>query len=130
MSLGFGRVMLCSCIVVAILAGCGGSQSLIGAPGAAQLSVRQSPPLPAASGDASFPQYKTSGPLLYVSNDGEAHNVTVYRADSKGGRADFRGSAAKQRSVIHLYHAAFRNATAVFGARFSSTVLCTCARSV
>ena len=51
----------------------------------------------------------------------------VYR---ERGRADFRGSAAKQRSVIHLYHAAFRNATAVFGARFSSTVLCTCARSV
>ncbi|MGC2360954.1 MAG: hypothetical protein WA428_01370 [Candidatus Cybelea sp.] len=28
-----------------------------------------------------------------------------------GGRADFRGSAAKQRSVKHLYHAALRNAT-------------------
>jgi sugar lactone lactonase YvrE len=70
-------------VALALLAGCGGSQSLIGAPRAPQLTVRQSLPLPAASGDASSPQYKTSGPLLYVSNDGEAHNVTVYRADAK-----------------------------------------------
>ncbi len=79
----FTRVAVAICAGAALLSGCGGSQPLIGAPGAAQLSVRQSPPLPAASGDAPFPQYKTSGPLLYVSNDGEAHNVTVYRADAK-----------------------------------------------
>lgn len=43
------------------------------------------------------------------------HTGRQYRTETAsrktGGRADFRGSAAKQRSVKHLYHAALRNAT-------------------
>jgi hypothetical protein len=65
---GFGSYAISGGVALALLAGCGGPQS---------------PPLSAASGGASSPQYKASGPLLYVSNDGEAHNVTVYRADAK-----------------------------------------------
>ena len=40
------------CAAVIVLTGCGGSQALIGAPGAAQPSVRQSLPFPDASSDA------------------------------------------------------------------------------
>ena len=38
----------------------------------------------------------------------------------RGARADFRGNAAKQRSVIHLYHAALRSAMTL-SLRFSSS---------
>ena len=70
-SLGLGRYALSICAAAAMLAGCGGSQPPIGAPGAMPQSF------PASAIDAH------SGPLLYVSNDGEAHDVTVYRADAK-----------------------------------------------
>ena len=52
-------------------AGCGGSQPPIGAPGAVPQSVTESA------------QGTHSGSLLYVSNDGEAHDVTVYPAGAK-----------------------------------------------
>jgi serine/threonine-protein kinase len=54
-----------------MLAGCSGSQPPIGAPGAMPQSVTESA------------QVAHSGPLLYVSNDGEAHDVKVYRAGAK-----------------------------------------------
>ncbi|MGA7201514.1 MAG: hypothetical protein WBX26_06780, partial [Candidatus Cybelea sp.] len=66
-----GRFTVSSCIAAAMLAGCGGSQPPIGAPGAMPQSVAQSA------------QGAHSGPLLYVSNDGEAHDVKVYRAGAK-----------------------------------------------
>jgi hypothetical protein len=56
---------------VAMLFGCGGSQPPIGAPGAMPQTVTKS------ARDAH------SGPLLYVSNDGDQHDVTVYPADAK-----------------------------------------------
>lgn len=59
------------CSVAVMLAACGGSQPPIGAPDAKPQSVAKSA------------QNAHSGPLLYVSNDGEAHNVTVYRAGAK-----------------------------------------------
>lgn len=79
----FSRSAFVACATVVLLVGCGGSQSLIGAPGAAQPSVRQSLPFPDVRHDAASPQYNTASPLLYVSNVGEAHNVTVYRAGAK-----------------------------------------------
>lgn len=59
--------------VAASLAGCGGSQPPIGAPGA----MAQSAPIV-----GSLKQQRRSKRLLYVSNDGEAHNVTVYPAEA------------------------------------------------
>jgi hypothetical protein len=67
----FSRYALGSCVAAAMLAGCGGSQPPIGAPGAMPQSVTEST------------QDARSGPLLYVSNDGEDHDVTVYRAGAK-----------------------------------------------
>jgi len=70
-NLEFGRNALSACVAVAMLSACGGSQPPIGATGAMPQSVTESA------------NNAHSGPLLYVSNDGEAHNVTVYRADAK-----------------------------------------------
>ncbi len=67
----FSRYALSNCVAVALLAGCGGSQPPIGEPGVVPQSVMEST------------QDARSGPLLYVSNDGEAHDVTVYRAGAK-----------------------------------------------
>jgi serine/threonine-protein kinase len=69
-NLEFGRIILSSCVAAAILAGCGGSQPPIGAPGAIAQGVTESA------------QYAHSGPRLYVVNQGFP-NVAVYRADSK-----------------------------------------------
>ena len=75
------------CFAAAMLAGCGGSQSLIGTHGAAQPSVRQSLPFPDAQSDAvASAQNDDDGPswmaadakskdLLYVTN---SHTVTIY----------------------------------------------------
>jgi sugar lactone lactonase YvrE len=68
---GFGRYAVSGCVAVAMLAGCGGSQPPIGAPGAMPQTLSE----PA--------QDKHSGPLLYVSNMGDAHDVTVYPAGTK-----------------------------------------------
>jgi sugar lactone lactonase YvrE len=65
------RFELCATLAAAILAGCGGSQPPIGAQETMPQSVAQSA------------QGAHSGPLLYVSNDGEAHDVKVYRAGAK-----------------------------------------------
>src|SRR5579863_9579778 len=70
-NLEFGRNALSACVAVAMLSACGGSQPPIGATGAMPQSVTESA------------NNAHSGPLLYVTNDGEAHNVTVYRADAK-----------------------------------------------
>ncbi len=70
-SSGFWRYTLINCVAAATLAGCGGSQPPIGAPGTIRQSVTGST------------RYAHSSPLLYVSNDGDQHNVTVYRADAK-----------------------------------------------
>ncbi len=67
----FSRNTLVLCAAVVLLAGCGGSQALIGAPGAMPQRVMESA------------QYAHSGPLLYVANDGDAHDVTVYSANAK-----------------------------------------------
>jgi sugar lactone lactonase YvrE len=67
----FGTYALSAGVAVALLAGCGGSQPPIGAPGAMPQSVMDSS------------QYAHSGPLLYVSNDGDYHDVKVYAADAK-----------------------------------------------
>ncbi len=70
-SLRLGRYAVCTGVAAALLAGCGGSQPPVGATGGMQQSVAKSA------------QGVHSGPLLYVSNDGEAHDVTVYHADAK-----------------------------------------------
>lgn len=67
---GFGRCALTSCVAVALLSGCGGSQPPFGALGAMPQGVTEST------------QDAHSGPLLYVSNDG-ARDVEVYPAGSK-----------------------------------------------
>jgi sugar lactone lactonase YvrE len=65
----------------ALLAGCGGSQPSIGAPG-----VTPQTSAIAAQGDWSTetPNYKASGPLLYVTNGDPIYNrVTVYDVNQK-----------------------------------------------
>ena len=90
-SLGFGRVTLCSCVAAAMLAGCGGSQPPIGAPGAmpqtsalaAHADRGTSWMLPEATAGHSV-DHAASGPLLYVTNLNPIYNdVTVYHADAK-----------------------------------------------
>jgi len=58
-------------VAIALLAACGGSQPPIGVPGAMPQSVEGSL------------RYAHSGPLLYVTNDGDQHDVTVYPAGAK-----------------------------------------------
>jgi serine/threonine protein kinase, bacterial len=71
-SLDFSRCAL-SCVALAILAGCGGSQPPIGAPGAmpqSRIAAR------------SHNDYDITGPLLYVTNI-IYNEVTVYHASAK-----------------------------------------------
>jgi sugar lactone lactonase YvrE len=84
----FGRPALGLSVAAAFLAGCGAPQAPLAAPGSTPLQAQAR----AASAAATIPVlrpaleslgHKATAPLLYVSNDGEAHNVTVYRADSK-----------------------------------------------
>jgi sugar lactone lactonase YvrE len=67
----FGRYALSICAAVAMLAGCGGSQPPIGALGAMPQSVTKTA------------QDAPSGALLYISNDGDQHDITVYPAGAK-----------------------------------------------
>jgi hypothetical protein len=89
-SLDFGRYALISCVAAAMLAGCGGSQPPIGAPGAMQPTTasathtdRGSWMLPAPTTGHSA-DYAASGPLLYVTNVNPVYNdVTVYHAGAR-----------------------------------------------
>jgi hypothetical protein len=85
-SAGLGNYALGVVSAVSLLAGCGGSQALIAAPGAAQPSVRQSLPFPAARPDSVASSRNDGGQswmvpdakardLLYVSN---VSTVTAY----------------------------------------------------
>ena len=73
-SLGFGRYGLSSCVAVAMLAGCGGSQPPIAAPGAMPLSWLITTP---------GARYARSAPLLYVTNASGYNDVKVYDANGK-----------------------------------------------
>jgi hypothetical protein len=82
-SRNFGRYALCNCLAAAMLAGCGGSQPSLGAPGAMTQSsaiathatARWSAPKPGAWSLGN----KATAPLLYATNVG-TFNVTVYPA--------------------------------------------------
>ena len=78
MSLNLGRYALCGAVAAALLAGCGGSQPPIGAPGAMpQSSALQSQSAQRdRSGSWMLPE-ATSEDLLYVS-DGFYGDVFVY----------------------------------------------------
>jgi len=86
-SSGLGSYALSSCVAAALLAGCGGSQPPIGAPGAMPQS--RAVAKHAAHGTSwmlpdtkSSPTYKVTSPLLYVTNfDSPPYDgVTVYNA--------------------------------------------------
>jgi hypothetical protein len=74
----FGRYALSSSMAAAMLAGCGGSQPPIGAPGAMTFQASELGRARESSG------YKVTAPLLYVTNYSAAYNnVTVYSANAK-----------------------------------------------
>jgi hypothetical protein len=73
-SLDFSRYVLSGVAAAAMLAGCGGSQPPIGAPGAM--------PQTAAIATQDHKDYDVRGPLLYVTDLTE-NVVTVYHADAK-----------------------------------------------
>ena len=76
------RCALMSCAVAAMLAGCGGSQAPIGAPGAMPQANSQGREI--AKPSSAMPTYKVSGPLLYVADlSAEYNHVDVYRAAAK-----------------------------------------------
>ena len=75
---GLIRYSLCSCVASAMLAGCGGSQPPIGAPGTMPQS-RTIATQAKHSGSWMLPEYKVSGPLLYaVNSDGFNTYVSIY----------------------------------------------------
>ena len=78
--LDFGRMALCSCAAAAMLAGCGGSQPLTGAPGATART--SSLPRPAGDGD-----------LLYVPGRGNSY-VLAYPGGQVVGTISGGGEAA------------------------------------
>ena len=67
----FSRNTLVLCATVVLLAGCGGSQLPIATPGVMPQSLTQSA------------RNAYSGPLLYVANEGDERDVTVYPAKAK-----------------------------------------------
>jgi hypothetical protein len=67
---------LCAGIAASLLAGCGGSQAPIGAPGAMPQSQAVVKP------SSVMATYKVSGPLLYVANWGPTEPVTIYHANA------------------------------------------------
>ena len=74
------RYALSSCVAAAMLAGCGGSQPPIGAPGA----LPQSRAITLHARRGAF--YKTTHPLLYVANANRSekyNDVAIYRANAK-----------------------------------------------
>ena len=82
-----------------------------------------------AAADAVFYIQKGKVKLAVLSEHGREAVVAILSSGDffgegclagRRGRADFRGNAAKQRSVIHLYHAALRSAMAL-SLRFSSS---------
>ena len=76
--LGYSRHALTGCAAVVMLAGCGGSQPLIGTPGATPQSRATVTYAPRGG------SYKTTPPLLYVTDvDVSYPNVRVYRAKAK-----------------------------------------------
>jgi DNA-binding beta-propeller fold protein YncE len=79
-SLDFGCYVLTSCVAVAMLAGCGGSQPPIGAP----LTVAKGSQSREILKPSSLtPTYKVSGPLLYVANVGlNVTPLTIYNANA------------------------------------------------
>jgi hypothetical protein len=91
-SLDLGRYALSICIAVAMLAGCGGSQPPIWTPGAVSNSAdgadnpitrRLTPStLKSPARSEETPEYKVSGPLLYVTNldSPPFDGVTIYDA--------------------------------------------------
>ena len=74
-----GHYVLCASMSVALLAGCGGSPPPIGAPGAMQQSHAIATRVERG---AQTPDYKVSGPLLYVTNfDAPPYDdVTIFDA--------------------------------------------------
>jgi|SRR5579863_2711322 len=78
--LGFGRYAVSRCVLVAMLAGCGGSQPPISAPGAMPPSTTYTQKSRAHS--ASRPA--TAVHYVYVTNDGSG-NVSAYAIDAKSG---------------------------------------------
>lgn len=89
-SLGYSRHALTSYAAAAILAGCGGSQPPIAAPGATQqtfaIATHAAPRSSALKPGAQTPGYKATAPLLYATNLLNSKNwegVTVYRAEAK-----------------------------------------------
>ena len=78
-SLDFSRYVLGGA-AAALLAGCGGSQPPIGAPGAMPRSLTESAQTTTSQGRG----YKITPPLLYVTNVTQADNdVKIYRAEAK-----------------------------------------------
>jgi sugar lactone lactonase YvrE len=76
----FSRYVLGSCVAAAMLAGCGGSQPPIGAPGTVAKGSQSREILKPSS---LTPTYKVSGPLLYVANYGlNAAPLTIYDANA------------------------------------------------
>jgi hypothetical protein len=75
----FGRLAFGVCVVAAFLAGCGGAQLPIGAPGAMPYASLQNRETMKSSSVA--PNYKVSGPLIYVANLGlNVTPLTIYDA--------------------------------------------------
>jgi hypothetical protein len=87
-SLDFSRYAFTSCVAVAMLVGCGGSQSPIGAPGATSYGAARhiaAHPAPATAKDA------WSGDLLYVATGGDVY-VLSYPSGKVVGRLGVAGA--------------------------------------
>lgn len=114
-SFGLGNCVLGVVFAIPVLAGCGGSQTLIAAPGGAQQSVRNSLPFSAAQGDVVAGAKDDDSPswmapdahaqdLLYVTN---TKTVTVYsypRVSWKGSYASgiyLQVNASIKRGRVH-----------------------------
>ena len=84
-NLEFRGITLSSCVAAAMLAGCGGSQPLIGAAGAMPQASSQSREVSKPS--VVKPTYKASGPLLYVANlDITLTPLGIYDATAKNSK--------------------------------------------
>jgi DNA-binding beta-propeller fold protein YncE len=74
------------CVAAALLAGCGGPQSPIGAPGALPVQQMRSGStaltIPELKRALASPRYKVKAPLLYVTNV-SYDDVTIYRAKAR-----------------------------------------------
>jgi hypothetical protein len=97
---GFGRYAL-GCVAVAMLAGCGGSQLPIGAPGAAPQSRAI-----AKHADRGFlgKSRTTSCPCLYVANSNDS--VTVYASGATGNAKPIEDIRGSQTGLSHPHDVA------------------------